>query len=292
MMDTNTYESLIQEIECSRLHVHGIEIFRNGETAFKKIFASDRRYPIYSATKSFTATAVGIAANEGKISINESLGDYLEKRYLEKMPVQIRNAFCRLSIKRFLTMSVSGYPFRPGGDDWLKSSLCCDIDYAAPPVFSYTNVSAYLVGIACENAVGGNLMDYLNSHLFEPLGIKQPEYQCDPQGHFYGATGMYLSVHELSLLGQLYLQKGMFRGECILSEDWVNDATSMQISHTDGGYGYFFWKRGEGFSISGKWGQKCLVFPAKNAMITYLGDMREEAGEMQRIVEQFAEHYL
>lgn len=292
MANTAAFKKLIQEIKKRHLRVHGIEILCDGEMVFKKAFDPDVRYPIYSATKSFTATAIGIAADEGKLSIHDPLSNYLEKHYLQNMPASLRNAFCKLPIKRFLTMSVSGYPFRPDGDDWLKNILQYEVDYSSNPKFSYTNISTYLAGIACENAVGGNLMDYLTSRLLEPLGIHFPKYQRDPQGHFYGATGMYLTVHELSLLGQLYLQKGMFRGECIISKEWINEATKMQIKNADGGYGYFFWKNGENFSISGKWGQKCLVYTAKNAMITYLGDMREKAKEMQEITEMFANDYM
>lgn len=134
-------------------------------------------------------------------------------------------------------MSVSGYPFRPGGEDWLETVLHNEINCSEKSFF-YTNVSAYLVGIACENAVGGNLPAYLKIHLFEPLGIENPQFQFDFQNRFYGATGMQLTVHELSLLGQLYLQKGIFNSNRILSESWVSESTKLQINNSDGGYGF------------------------------------------------------
>ena len=285
------FDELTKEIENRRLNVHGIEIFHNGKVAFRRMFSDDVRYPIYSAAKSFTATAVGIAADEGKISVDSPLADHLENRYIQAMPAHLREAFARLPIRRFLTMSVCGYPFRPDGDDWLETVLQINAGYSETPTFSYTNVSAYLVGIACENAVGGNLMSYLKPRLFEPLEIHKPVCQYDPQGRFYGATGMYLTVNELSRLGQLYLQKGVYNGQRILSENWVTESTKLQISSSDGGYGYFFWRNGDHFSISGKWGQKCLIYPQKELMITYLGDMPETSGEMLELAEEFAESY-
>ncbi|MDE5770512.1 MAG: beta-lactamase family protein [Ruminococcus sp.] len=287
---SDLFSELIKDIETNNFNVHGIEIFQNNDIVFRHMWSDDIRYPIYSATKSFTATAVGIAVDDGKFSVDAPLSEYLEKQYIYNMPAHLREVFGELTVSRFLKMSVSGYLFRPSGDDWLKTLLDTNADYSKTE-FYYTNVSAYLVGIACENAVGGNLPQYLKSRLFEPLGIENPTFLTDPQGRFYGATGMYLTVNELSLLGQLYLQKGVFNHERIISENWADIATKIQIENSDGGYGYFFWNNGNHFSISGKWGQKCLIYPQKNLMITYLGDMPENSGKMQSIAENFANNY-
>lgn len=288
---SDIFSDFIQEIEKNNLNLHGIEIFQDSDIIFRYMWNDDIRYPIYSATKSFTSTAVGIATDEGKISIDAPLSEYLERKYLQNMNEDLRRDFCRLTVKRFLTMSVNGYPFRPSGKDWLETVLQTNAEYEKNS-FSYTNVSAYLVGVACENATGESMEKYLKSRLFEPLGIENPTVQCDTQGRFYGATGMYLTVHELSLLGQLYLKKGIFCGKRILSEKWTEEATKLHINNSDGGYGYFFWVNGDHFSISGKWGQKCLIYPRKNLMITYLGDMPENSGKMQSVAEKFADNYL
>lgn len=177
----------LKEIERNHLDVYGIEIMQNGNLIFKKSFTPDIRYPIYSATKSLTSTAIGIASDEGKISIYEPLSNYLEKNYLKNM---------------------------------------------------------------------------------------------------------YLSVHELSLLGQLYLQKGVFNNNRIISEKWVNEATKIKIDNGNEKYGYFFWVNNNHFSISGKWGQKCLIYPNKNIVATYLGNMKNDSNQMQKIMENFIENYL
>ncbi len=287
---SDIFSKLIEEIEKNKLNIYGIEIFQNHNIVFRHMQRDDIRYPIYSATKSFTTTAVGIAVDEGKFSVDAPLYECLEQRYLQNMPADFRKAFCKLTVRRFLTMSVNGYPFRPSGDDWLETVLQTNADYSKT-LFSYTNVSAYLVGVACENAVGSNLPQYLKPRLLEPLGIENPIFQFDSQGRFYGATGMYLTVHELSLLGQLYLQKGVLNNHRILSERWTEEATKLQIDNHDGGYGYFFWRNGDHFSISGKWGQKCLIYPQKKLMITYLGDIPETSGKMLSIAENFAKNY-
>lgn len=299
------YTRLIEKIQTNGYQVHGIEIFRDGELVFTHHFAPDIRYPIYSATKAFTSTAVGLAVAEGKLSVDDPFSAYLEQKYVQYVPTKQREVFAKLPIRRFLTMSVPGYPFRPEGADWLQFALECPVDYEAAPVFDYSNIPAYLAGVAVEHAVGEHLGDYLKSRLFEPLGIQNPVYQKCPTGHFYGASGMELTVHELSLLGQLYLQKGQFQGQQILPEWWVKEATSVQQQNREGGYGYYFWKYGKGYRISGKWGQRCLIFPAQAdgqeavtdgaenqcsgvpLMITYLSNMQSGSGKVAELIEKY-----
>lgn len=283
------YDNLVNQIKHKNLNVHGIEVFQNGKITFKQCFSPDVRYPVYSATKSFVSTAVGIACDEGKFSADVPIYEFLDRKYLCCVPASQLDNFKKLTIERLMTMSVAGYPFRPSGSDWTEYALSLPVDYSRPPVFSYSNIPAYLVGTACENAIGEHLFSYLNKRLFEPLGITNPVYKDSPEGHFYGASGMELTVHELSLLGQLYLQNGVFDGNRILSEQWIKKAVSPHIANHEGGYGYFMWITDDGFRISGKWGQKCLIYPQKNLMITYLSDLPERAEEMLEIAEHTAE---
>ena len=287
-MNLDIFTEFMKQVEQEQLDLYGIEILREGRAIFRKMLRDDLRYPIYSAAKTVTASAVGLAQNEGKLDISRPLADYLTAEQLSYLPAK-NSGFRSIPLSRFLTMSVSGYPFRPGGENWMKTVLSADVDYSAPPVFHYTNVQAYLVGVACENAAEQPLMDYLTPRFWEPLGIPVPDFQTDPQGNFYGATGMSLTVHQLSLVGQVYLQGGAFNGRQILPADWVRAATSRQISNSDGGYGYFIWHGENHFAISGKWGQKCLCFPEKQLMITYMGDMPEDSGKMLRLAHSLAE---
>ncbi|HWT75230.1 MAG TPA: serine hydrolase [Mobilitalea sp.] len=269
------FENFIQKVKESYWPVYGIEIFYQGQVVDKYDFVPERRHPIYSATKAFTSTAVGIAVEENKFSIEASLYDYLKDEIPDDIMEEQFNVLQKMSIKRLLTMSVPGYPFRMEGNNWLKSSLVYSIQLSDTPVFDYSNVPAYLVGVAVEKAVGEHLIKYLNTRLFQPLGIENPEYMNCPSGHFYGASGMCLTVNELSRLGQLYLQNGQYNNKHIISEKWVKEATAIHQMNREGGYGYYLWKYKDGFRISGKWGQRCYVFPKQQLMITYLADIEE-----------------
>lgn len=247
----------------------------------------DKRYPIYSATKSFTSTAAGIAVAEKKFSIEESIWEYLK----EEVPTyasqrQIDN-LKKITMKRLLTMSVEGFPFRPEGGNWLENALMYPLKQVDKPVFSYSNISAYLVGVALEKVLNEHLISYLTPRLFEPLEIKNPLYGNCPLGHFYGASQMELTVEELGRLGTLYLQKGYFENQRILSEAWVKQATTSHITNKEGGYGYFIWKYKNGYRISGKWGQRCFVFPEENIVITYLSNMKTGSGALTEAMDRY-----
>ena len=283
------FEFIENDIKKYNLDVHGFSINKDNTMVYKKFFHADTRYPVYSATKTITSTAFGIAQDEGKLSADDFLCNYLQRKYIDKLSGVNRQNFEKLTLKRFLTMSVPGFPFRPDGTDWIEFSLMSNKNYGAKAEFSYSNIPAYLVGVALENAVGMPLYEYICQKIFVPLEIYNPPYRKCPSGHFYGATGMEFTLDELSRFGLLYLNKGCFKGNRIVSENWVKNSTKSQIENSDGGYGFFIWVNNDSFIISGKWGQKCIVFPQKNLVITYLSNLPKNSGKLLEIAHKAAE---
>lgn len=281
------FAAFIQTAEKNKWNLYGIEIFENNNIIHKYSKEPEKRYPIYSATKTITSTAVGIAVSEGKFSIDASIYDYLHNEIPTELSDKQKKDLKTITIKRLLTMSVQGYPFRPQGENWLEFSLSCPLENVETPVFAYSNIPAYLVGAALEKAVGQHLISWLEPRLFEPLDIKMPVYQNCPSNHFYGASGMELTVHELSKIGQLYLQNGIYQHQKILPFEWVQQATDIQQINREGGYGYFIWKYRNGCRISGKWGQRCYIFPDRGLMITYLSHMEHGSEDITQAVEQY-----
>ncbi|MBQ0001587.1 MAG: hypothetical protein KBT01_08685, partial [Clostridiales bacterium] len=107
-----------------------------------------------------------------------------------------------------------------------------------------------------------------------------------PEGCFYGASQVKLTVHDLSRIGLMLFNKGVYNGKRILSESYVQRATSVQQINREGGYGYFIWKYKNGFSINGKWGQKCYCLPEQGLMITYLAHMEHNSHDITRSIEK------
>ncbi len=280
------FDIFVNDIQQNSWNVFGVEVYRGGKLIHSYGDTTMTRYPIYSATKTITSIAVGLAVDEGKIDIDKSVLQYLPANTLEQMGQEQVKAYKNITIKRLLTMSVSGYPFRPEGRSWLVESLNYPIHDISRNEFNYSNVSAYLVGVAVSCAVGEDLYQYLKRKLFEPIGIINPPYETCPDGYFYGASKMKLTVHELSQIGLLLYNGGCYNGKRILSEEYIKEATSIQQMNREGGYGYFIWKYRDGFSINGKWKQKCYVLPKEELVITYLAHIEEDTPDLKESMEK------
>lgn len=205
--------------------------------------------------------------------------DYFRREIPDDLPGLQLERLEKLTIEDLLMMAV-GYEdsflmlSNSKDKDWIKVCLASPIVYEVKERFIYSSYTSYLAGIIVEKVSGCSLIDYLMPRLFEPLGIDRPGYELCPLGHVYGATGLMLTVNELSRFGQLYLQKGIYNEKRLISENWVEGATRKRIDTYKGsvddcfGYGYFFW-RGPHNSCraSGMLGQACIVLEDKNAVI-------------------------
>lgn len=279
------FQGFVDTIKDKNLEVYGVQVFHKGEIVGDWQEVPIQRHPIYSATKSILSLAVGMARDEGKFDIEAPIYEYLKSEVSVYVSERQVENLKKISVKRLLTMSVQGYPFRPEGDNWLEYSLLHPLENVEEKSFNYSNIPAYLVGVSVAKALDVHLYDYLEERLFVPLGIENPPFQNCPSGYFYGASGMFLTVPELAKIGQLCMQKGMYNGQRLISKEYINEATAIQQMNREGGYGYFFWKYKDGYRISGKWGQRSFVFPEKDMVITYLSN--EGSGEVTEAMEAF-----
>ena len=271
------FDALIKDIQNNHWNVHGVEIYEDGRLTHQYGDTADTRFPIYSATKTITSIAAGMAWDQGKIDLEQTLLTYLPSEIVNQMPEEQNAAFREITLRRLLTMSVDNFPFRPEGESYLKFSLSCPIPNVRTRTFHYSNIPAYLVGVALTHAVSEDLFQYLNRNLFTPLHITEPVCRRCPDGYFYGASGMELSVHDLSQIGLLLYHGGIYEGRRLVSEEYVKMASGIQQMNREGGYGFFLWKYRDGFCISGKWKQKCYILPEKKLVVTYLSHIEEEA---------------
>lgn len=281
-----SFDGFINDIQFNNLNVHGVEFYQKGKLVDSFGDTIQTRYPIYSATKTITSIAVGIAFDEGKIKMEESILKYLPSEVVEKLSKKQKEVYSNITVERLMTMSVKGYPFRPKGKSWLETSLRVPLESPEERVFDYSNIPAYLVGVAASCAVEEDLYEYLNRKLFTPLGIENPSYGRCPDGYFYGASNMELTVNELSRIGLLLYNNGVYENQRIISENYVRAATSVQQTNKEGGYGYFVWKYRDGFSINGKWKQKCYVLPSQEKIISFLSDIQDSAPVLKESMER------
>lgn len=274
------FDAFIRDIQDNQWNVFGVEVYKDGQLLHKYGDTDRTKFPIYSATKTIISMAAGMAWDQGKFELERSILDYLPVGAVRQMPEKQKAVFQEITVERLLTMSVDGFPFRPEGESYLQYSLACPVRNVHSKIFNYNNISAYLVGVALTEALKEDLFQFLDRKLFVPLQIIDPGFKRCPDGYFYGASGMELSVHDLSKIGLLLYQGGVYEGKRIVSEEYVKKATSIRQMNREGGYGYFIWKYRDGFSINGKWKQKCYVLPERGLVITYLSHIEEDTHEL------------
>ena len=278
------FEAFVNDITYNKWNVFGTEVYKENEL----IHTWGDTYglhEIYSATKTVLSVAVGMAYDEGLIDLNRSVLDYLPKKETSLAVDKQLELFKNIKIERLLTMSVCGFEFRAEGDNWLEFALNSQVEPDRKE-FNYSNISAYLAGVCLTHAIGCDLGEFIEKRLFKPLNIENYEYGRSPEGYFYGASAMKLSVHDLSKIGILLYNGGTFDGKRIVSKEYVDLATSVRVMNREGGYGYFIWKYRNGFSINGKLKQKCYVLKDEGLIVTYLSHIEDESHDLLKSMEK------
>ena len=280
------FDAFVKDIRDNSWNVFGVEVYEKGQLIHSYGDTEENLHEIYSATKTVLSVAVGIASDENRFDINRSLLSYLPSDKINGLSKEQQDVWDRIAIQRLLTMSVGDFPFRPEGENYLDFSLNTRFTDPDERKFNYSNISAYLVGVALSESLKTDLGAFIEERIFNPLGIEKYEYSRSPEGYFYGASGTKLTVNGLSRIGLLLYQKGTVNGQRILSEGYVNAATSIQQMNREGGYGYFIWKYRDGFSINGKLKQKCYVLPKQDLVITYLSHIEDDSHALLESMEK------
>ena len=280
------FDAFVRDITSNKWNVYGAEVYEDGSLTHS--FGDTQGiHEIYSATKAITSIAAGIAYDEGKLDLDADILEYLPREKVSAMSKKQSETFRKISIKRLLTMSVADFPFAAEGNSFMDFALSCPISDPDKKVFNYSNINAYLVGVCLTNAIGKDLGAFIEERIFKPLEIDHFEYERCPEGYFYGASKAKLSVHDLSKIGILLYNGGAYKGERVVSGEYVEMASSVQQMNREGGYGFFLWKYRDGFSINGKWGQKCYILPKEKLMITFLSHMEDGSGDLVKSMEKY-----
>lgn len=271
----------------------GVMISQNGVLVGEHLWEEDCRRNIYSASKSFTSCAVGIAQAEGLLSIDEKLVD----AFKDDLPENIGENLAAATVRDLLTMCLGqAEGFLMGGQrpwmkekDWVKAALSVPFVFAPGEKFVYNNVGPYLAGVLVQRRAGMSLVDYLMPRLFEPLGILRPTWETDPMGATFGAGGLMLTLDELHRFGCLYLQDGLWEGRQLVPAQWVRESTKKQVENGQDGYGYLFWMGERGTArADGKYHQYSILLRDRNAVVSCLAECRKDGFRQTLIDEAYA----
>jgi len=275
--------------------MNSLIIIRHGQVVAEGWWTPyDRDTPhiLYSLSKSFTSTAVGLAISEGKLSLD----DQVLKFFPEEAPAEPSVNLRAMRVRDLLRMSSGNQteaPIRvvdPGGnnDSWTKIFLAHPVPFKPGTHFLYNSPATYMLSAIVQKATGMTVLEYLRPRLFDPLGFKDPHWISSPQGVSAGAYGLSARTEEIANFGVLYLQKGKWNGKQLLPPSWVELATAVQTangstptSDWDQGYGFQFWRsRHNSFRGDGAFGQYCMVIPELDAVVAMTSGVRD----MQKVM--------
>ena len=266
----------------SKLGYHSVVVLRHGKVAAKINFAPyDDKTPhvMYSLSKTFCSAACGFAVAEGLLSWDSKVVDVLP----ECAPDNPSEDLKKITLSHLLCMGsglhedsdeFNGFV---GVENWGKRTLSYPVVHEPGTYFHYNSHGTYLASRMVQKVAGMNIRDYLMPRMFEKIGIRKPEWDMCPQGVCCGGWGLHVSSMDVARFGQLLLQDGMWNGERVLPEGWVENASSVHIDnahHMPGvendwnqGYGYQIWRCRYGrFRGDGMFGQYCVV-DKKNDMV-------------------------
>lgn len=268
--------------------MHSFMLVRHGHVVAEAWWAPEsaqKPHILWSLSKSFTSTAVGLAVAEGKLSVDDLVLPF----FPEDAPAKPSGNLKTMRVRHLLTMN-AGHQDElnwQAADHWAKAFLAHSVPHEPGTHFRYNTPATYMLSAIVQKVTGETVLDYLTPRLFEPLGIEKPKWETSPQGISIGGYGLYLRTEDIAKFGQLYLQKGKWHGKQILPAEWVAQATSRQVSNGDNpnsdwnqGYGFQFWRcRHEAYRGDGKDGQFCIILPKQDAVIAITantGNMQAE----------------
>ena len=244
-------------------------------------YDAESPHSLYSLSKSFTSTAVGLAIAEGKLSLD----DEVLKFFPEDAPAEPSNNLKAMRVSDLLRMSTGHQtePPRTPDQPWTKTFLAQPVPFKPGTHFLYNTSATYMLSAIVQKATGMTVLDYLRPRLFEPLGIEHPTWETSPQGISTGGYGLSIRTEDIARFGQLYLQKGKWQGKQLVPAAWVEAATARQTSNGsnpksdwDQGYGYQFWRCRHGaYRGDGAFGQFCVVLPEQDAVIAITSGVKD-----------------
>ena len=287
--------SFIDTVNEKKINMDAVMVIQNGDVLGLHRFSNDIEHNVFSITKSYTSTAVGMAIDDGLLKLTDKPCEF----FPDILPADADPRWQKVTLEHLLTMtSGHGKPHLMSKErkmlwgqteesvdpavkaEWLLYAFSRPMVYEPGEVMSYGNLAPYVAGRMVEKAVGCSMEDFLFERFWQPTGVKRPRWLTDNSGHSFAASDLYLDIRDQIKLGQLYLGEGEYEGKRYLSKAWAQTATSFHVpSHSispagysideEVGYGYYFWMcyvPGT-YRAYGREGQFVMVIPHRNAVI-------------------------
>lgn len=230
---------------------------------------------VYSVSKMYTVTAIGILWDRGLLKTEDIVTDILGDECLEGYETCWESTTVDMLMRH-----MTGFP--GGFDTDVMDASAYDPDYlkeimlkkwVCPPETErhYEDANYYILSRIVNKVSGKPLLQFCWENIFLPLGFKEAAWSCCPKGHAIGATGLYIRVEDMIKLGAVYLNKGEYRGARIVSEKWVDTVLERVYEFKPNGIK-------DSYNKGGLYGQELLVIPCENRVVAWQGHTKESNG--------------
>ena len=292
------FASYLAAVEDHNEELHSIMVLKSGKVLLEKQIAPDTAHVMHSVSKTFTATAVGFAIEEGLLHLEDKIVDL----FPESVPEAPQAFLADVTVRNLLTMN-SGHgkdptgSIRSGNGDWIRGFMEWPIDYEPGTCYCYNSLGTYLLSAAVQKVTGEKVVDYLEPRLWKPLGIEKPHWLESPAGINTGGWGLYLHTEDMARMGLCLLSGGQFGGKQVIPAAWVAEMSKAQVPCINAGinerkmneilaqdpsnaffskeksdwvqgYGYQMWRcRHNAFRADGANGQYIIIIPDRDAVV-------------------------
>lgn len=288
----------INAIDTGKTEIHSFMFIRHGKVVAEgwwNPYGPDYKHLMYSASKTFTATAIGLAASENRLKLTDKVVSF----FPASLPDTISDYMKMMTVKDLLMMA-TGIPAEPRigqNDEWVRSFLSMSPSVKPGTLFKYFNTATFMLSAIVQQVTGETLFNYLQPRIFKPLDIKGIDWDLNPQGINLGLMGLRLKTEDMAKFGQLMLQNGKWNGKQLIPEAWVKEATSFKIKSEGGassippalndwvqGYCYQMWRgRNNSVRLDGMAGQFVILLPDKDAIVVLTANAANTQKELDLV---------
>lgn len=250
-------------------------------------------HTMQSVTKSVTSVVVGIAVGRDDFpDLDTPVLSFFERGSVANVDDRKR----RMTIRHLLTMS-TGFDWNEDvpytdpentwsvlqeADDWVQFTIDRPMEREPGEAFQYNSGATLILGRVFSQAVGMDFEEYAVRYLLEPIGIDNYFWKRTPSGLVDTQEGLYISTRDIAKIAYLFLKRGEWDGEQIVSQAWVRDSIAPFLSVSEDRsweYGYKWWLvhyqyAGEdrvAFAGLGFGGQISMVLPELDLIVVFTG---------------------
>lgn len=296
-ISSEAISQFIHAANASGLEWHSFMLMRHGQVVAEgwwDPYQPQYKHALYSLSKSFTSTAVGLCVDDGLLSVDDLVVSFFPDLVPEKHDERLD----RMTIRHLLTMNTGHGTdswmsiLESYEDAWIPAFLNHPFEDEPGTAFFYDTGATFMLSAIVQRVTGKPIEDLLTERIFIPLSIEKHDWELSPEGINAGGIGLRVTTEAIAKFGQLYLQEGQWKGKQLLSKEWVEAATSIQTKSFEGdgdwaqGYGYQFWRSRYGtYRGDGAYGQYCLMFPEHDAIMAITSESMDMAASMEVVWE-------